>query len=374
MSDRRLAMLCGAAVLAVAVPVVLVLTWIPDRLGWTFAHVELAHLLWIALLLAVAFALLEVRNRDALGQFLSPVMQRRLSARPGDGRVATRLGFVLATLAAGVIALMQPQAGRTSMSIDAPRTSADIVFVLDVSKSMLAEDAAPNRLSRAKVEIQQMVDRLEGHRVGLVAFAGRAVPLCPLTPDRAFFDLVLSGVDTSSVGKGGTRIGEAVRVALESFPAGVGAKLIVLITDGEDHESYPLEAAKAAKTAGVHIVAVGLGSETGSQIMITNPETGAKTVLTYKDAPVVSKLDGETLRKMALETEGAYIPAGTSAIDLDSILDEHIRPIARAAAARADKVVPDEQYSWFVLASIVFLLAALWVGTGVDAPVTEARR
>ena len=337
--------------------------WIPD---WQFAHVERVHLVWIAIAFVALLAVLEVKSRDALGQFLSPVMQRRLSARPSRGRIATRLALILLAFVAGVIALMRPQARGSSVAVNASNLSADIVFVLDVSRSMLAEDAAPNRLARAKVEIQQMVDRLEGHRVGLVAFAGRAVPLCPLTPDHAFFDLVLSGVDTSSVGKGGTRIGEAVRVALDSFPKGMGAKLVVLITDGEDHESYPLEAAKQAKTAGVHIVAVGLGSEEGSQIMLTDPKTGAKTVLSHQDAPVISKLDAGTLRKMALETEGAYVPAGTSAIDLDSILEEHIKPIARDAAVSAQRVVPAERYPWFVLASLVFLVAALWVGTGVD--------
>jgi Ca-activated chloride channel family protein len=240
------------------------------------------------------------------------------------------------------------------------------MFVLDVSKSMLAEDSAPNRLARARAEIAQIVDRLDGHRVGLVAFAGRAVPLCPLTPDRAFFNLVLSGTDTDSVGKGGTRIGEALRVALRGFPSGVGAKLIVLVTDGEDHESYPLEAAKEARTAGVHVIAVGLGSEDGSQIQITDPKTGAKTALEHDGTPVVSRLDGDTLRQIAVETEGVYIPAGTSAIDLDSILDAHVTPIVRESAATSIRVIPAERYAWFVLIAMGCLLAALWVGSRVE--------
>jgi Ca-activated chloride channel family protein len=336
--------------------------------GWPFAHMERVHLIWAALAFVAVLAVLEVRSRDAMRQFLSPVMQRRLSARPSPGRIATRLALVLLALASAVIALMQPQARGGTVRITASETSADIVFVLDVSKSMLAEDTAPNRLARAKVEIAQMVDRLEGNRVGLVAFAGRGVALCPLTADRAFFELVLSGVDTSSVGKGGTRIGEAVRVALRSFPKGVGAKLIVLITDGEDHESYPLEAAKEAQAAGVHIVAVGLGSEEGSQITLTDRQTGAKTVLTHDGNPVISRLDGETLRKMALTTEGAYVPAGTAALDLDSILDAHVRPIVREAAVSSESMVHPERYPWFVLGCLVLLLAALWVGAGIDRP------
>jgi Ca-activated chloride channel family protein len=335
---------------------------------WVAAEPQYGALIWVALAFVGLLAWLEVRSRDALGTFLSPVMQRRLSARPSLERVALRLGLLALALAAGVGALMRPQVIGSTQTVATTNTAADIVFVLDVSKSMLAEDAAPNRLARAKVEIAQMVDRLDGNRVGLVAFAGRAVPMCPLTPDRAYFDLVLSGIDTESVSKGGTRIGDAVQVALRSFPKGIGAKLVVLITDGEDHESYPLEAAKAAQAAGVHIVAVGLGSEAGSQIMLTDPRTGAKTVLTHDGVPVVSKLDGETLRQMALTTEGAYIPAGTAAIDLDAILEAHVRPIVREAAATSLHVVPEERYPWLVLACLVLLLGSLWVGAGLDRP------
>lgn len=330
-----------------------------------FAHVERVHLVWVAIAVVAALAVLEIRSRDAMRQFLSPVMARRLSARPSPGRIAARLGFVFLALAASVLALMRPQAGGTTVAVSSVQ-GADVVFVLDVSRSMLAEDAAPNRLARAKVEIGQMVGRLDGSRVGLVAFAGRAVPMCPLTPDRAFFDLVLSTVDTTSAGKGGTRIGDAVKVALRSFPAGAGAKLIVLITDGEDHESYPIEAAKAAQAAGVHIIAVGLGSEAGSKIVLTDPRTGAKTELVHDGQAVISKLDGDTLRQMALLTEGAYIPAGTAALDLDSILDAHVRPIMHDAAASTLRVIPAERYPWFVLAALVCLLVALALGTGLD--------
>ncbi len=229
---------------------------------------------------------------------------------------------------------------------------------------MLAEDAAPNRLARAKAEIGQLVSRLDGHRVGLIAFAGRAAMICPLTPDRAFFSTVLAGVDTRSAGRGGTRIGEAIKTALRSFPTEPGAKLIVLITDGDDQDKYTEDAAKAARDAGVKIVVIGLGSEQGSPITLTDPQTGAKTTLTYEGKPVISKLDGAALRKIAIVTEGAYVPAGTSALDLDAIAESHVRPIVRAAADRATREVPVERYPWFVLASLASLFAALWIGAG----------
>jgi Ca-activated chloride channel family protein len=159
-------------------------------------------------------------------------------------------------------------------------------------------------------------------------------------------------------------VGEAIKTALRGFPLGQGAKLMVLISDGDDQDPYTQEAAKAARDAGVKIVVVGLGSEAGSHITLTDPQTGAKTTLMHEGKPVVSKLDGESLRKIALTTEGAYVPAGTSAIDLDSIMESHVQPIVRSAADASVRVIPAERYQWLVLVSLVCLLAALWVGAG----------
>lgn len=334
---------------------------IPD---WQFAHVERIHLVWLAIAITVGLFVLELRSRSALSAFLSPVMQRRLTAQATLTRTTVRLGLVLAAMLCAVLAVMRPQARGVTETVTASRAAADVVFVLDVSRSMLAEDTAPNRFARAKAEIGQLVSRLEGHRVGLVAFAGRAAPMCPLTPDHSFFRTVLATVDTRSAGRGGTKIGEALKVALRGFPPGPGAKLIVLITDGDDQDPYSEEAAKAARDAGVKVVAVGLGSEAGSQITLTDPATGAKTTLMHEGAPVISKLNGEQLRKIALVTEGAYVPAGTSAIDLDSIMESHVRPIVQEAADAAVRIIPAERYPWFVLASLACLLAALWVGAG----------
>ena len=331
--------------------------------GWHAVHPERVHLVWLAIGIAVALFLLEQRSRGALSAFLSPVMQRRLTAQASFERTIVRLAFILLAMLAGVDALMRPQAPGQMETVTSAQASADVMFVLDVSRSMLAEDAAPNRLVRAKAEINQLVSRLDEHRVGLVVFAGRAVPVCPLTPDHSYFSTVLSSVTTKSAGKGGSRVGDAIKTALRGFPSGRGAKLMVLISDGDDQDPYTQEAAAASRNAGVKIIAVGLGSETGSEITLTDPDTGAKTKLMYEGKPVISKLDGESLRKVALTTEGAYVPAGTSALDLDSIMESHVQPIVRAAADSATRVVPAERYQWLVLISLVSLLAALWVGS-----------
>jgi Ca-activated chloride channel family protein len=337
-------------------------------LDWTYVHEERVHLVWVALLVIGVLVALELRSRGAMDTFLSPVMQRRLTARATVERVIARLALVAASLLLAVWALMEPQAPGEMETVTTSSAAADVVFAIDTSRSMLAEDTAPNRLARAKAEIGQLVSRLEGHRVGLVAFAGRAVQMCPLTPDHSFFTTVLSTVDTSSAGKGGTKLGEAIKVAVHGFPAGQGAKLIVLITDGDDQDPYSekdsKDAAQLAREAGVKIITVGLGSEAGSQITLTDPSTGAKTTLMHEGKPVISKLNGARLRDIALATEGAYVPAGTSAIDLDSIMESHVQPIVRAAADASVRRIPAERFQWLVLASLLCLLGALWVGAG----------
>jgi Ca-activated chloride channel family protein len=331
-------------------------------IDWRFAEVQRIHLVWLALAIVIALGVLELRGRSALGAFLSPVMQRRLTAQATTSRLVARLGLVLLAMLAAIGALMRPQVRGETETVTSRQATADVMFVVDTSRSMLADDAAPNRLARAKAEIAQLVGQLEGHRVGLIAFAGRAAAMCPLTPDHSFFTTVLSTVDTRSAGRGGSRVGEAIKAAVRGFPIGPGAKLIVLITDGDDQDPYTEDAAKLARDAGIKIVAIGLGSEAGSEITLTDPATGAKTVLQHDGAPVISKLDGERLRKLALVTEGAYIPAGTSAVDLESIMKTHVAPMVSAAVSSAQRVIPAERYTWLVLAALGFLLAALWVG------------
>ena len=329
-----------------------------------FAAPQWAHAVWPSLALLAALAWLELRRGDALGRFLSKTMQRRLAQGASVGRRVAKLGLALATLLFGVVALMRPQTPGGVEAVPTRKTGADIVVALDVSNSMLAEDAAPNRLARAKADIAEFVDRVDGHRVGLVAFAGRAAVLSPLTTDYGFFHLVLRDVAPGAAQRGGTRLGEAIRRGVATFGANRGAaRLMLLITDGEDHDSFPLDAAQEALEAGVRIVAIGFGSEEGSEIAVTDPATGAKRVLLDEDGAVVkSRLDGETLREVALRTEGVYVPAGTSAIDLEAIVEAHVEPLVAEVASRVLRRAPTEHYFWFVLAALACLVGAVWAG------------
>ena len=329
----------------------------------TFAAPAWIHGVWPVLALVAALVNLEFRGRDALGRFVAAPMQARLAQGASTGRRATKLALVFATLLFGVLALMRPQTPGGTEAV-ARKIGADILVALDVSRSMLAEDAAPNRLARAKADVAEFVDRVRGHRVGLVAFAGRAAVMCPLTTDYGYFHLVLRTVDADAVGRGGTRLGDAIRKGVAAFGLNRGvSRLLLLITDGEDHDSFPLDAAREAVAAGVRIVAIGFGSEDGSEITLTDPETGARRLLVDSDGAVVrSRLDGDLLREIALVTEGVYVPAGTSAIDLDAIAEAHIEPRLAEADTGVRRRAPTEYYFYLVLAALASLVAAVWAG------------
>lgn len=334
----------------------------------TFVNQPLLWLLAPGLGLFLLLFFLESRGARRLVAFVSSLMQLRLASRLPPGRRLVRLFLMLLTLLAGVLALSRPQTPGDLETLASSQVSADLMVVLDVSRSMLAEDAAPNRLKRAKAELSDLLNKLRGHRVGLVAFAGRAQVLCPLTPDYGFFRVVLDRTDPRSVGRGGTRIGDGLRLAKDAFTSGSSARLVLLITDGEDHDSYPLEAAEELKKAGIRIVAIGFGDERGSEITLTDPGTGARSFLVDRAGQLVrSRLDGKTLRELALKTQGAYIPAGVAALDLESIIKEHIQPLVRDHKETSVRTVPREHYPWLILVCLLSLVGAVWLGRGAAA-------
>jgi Ca-activated chloride channel family protein len=326
-----------------------------------FVHPDSIQLSWLALLFIIFLYRVRIQGSAlAMGEKLQSRLIRSISR---SSRVLQLL-FTLLFLMAGIFALMRPQTPGGIISLGQSQKAADIMVVLDVSKSMLAEDAAPNRLKRAKAEIAELLEKLSGHRIGLVGFAGRASVLCPLTTDYGFFHLTLRNAGPKSISKGGTNIGAALRKGLDAFGPGQAARLILLITDGEDHDSYPKEVATVAKEQGIHIITIGFGSESGSQITITDSQTGARTTLQDRDGvPVLSRLDGDLLREIALETDGAYVPAGTSALDLGSIVDRHIEPIITMGTEKTITVAPNEHYLPFVFIGLFSLVGIAWSGT-----------
>jgi Ca-activated chloride channel family protein len=321
-----------------------------------FAEPQWVHAMWGVAATFVLLYWLDRRGGRALSHFVSEPMRARLVRLPSGLRRRLHLAGVVVAMAASVLALMRPQWGVEFVM--APQVGAEIMIALDVSRSMLAEDVAPNRLERAKAEIRDLLPYLEGDQVGLIVFAGRASVQCPLTPDFGFLRLVLDGVDPTSVSRGGTRLEEPIRKATAGFGAsGDLARVILLITDGEDHDSFPADAAREAAERGIRILAIGFGDEAGSEIWLSDKQTGARARLVDADGrPVVSRLDGDLLRELAMLTEGAYVPAGTGVLDLASIFDAHIRPLMRGTGEERGRTVQKDGFQWAILVALAALV------------------
>ncbi len=330
-----------------------------------FAQPQWIHALWGVLVFVALLFWFDRRGSGALDQLIGDTLRRRLVRRPSAFRRRMRIVLLGLSAACLVLALMRPQLGIRHVA--APRVGAEVMIALDVSKSMLAEDVAPNRLERAKAEIVDLLSYLEGDQVGLIAFAGRATVLAPMTPDFSFLRLVLDGAGPHSVTRGGTRLEEPIRKAVQGFgPAQEASRVILLITDGGDHDTFPLDAAKAAAEAGIIIIAIGFGDELGSEIYTTDPRTGVRELLRDADGRAVrSRLDGELLRDLALATNGAYVPAGTGVLDLESIYQQHIAPLTLGKLDPRGKTVRDEGYQWAVLLGLVFLVSSAAVSGGL---------
>lgn len=332
-----------------------------------FQALEMFHLLWLLPALAGLFLLAARGRRRALEVFVEAGLLNRIAMADSPARRAGKAAAILAAVLFAVIGLTRPGWNPTPKTIE--RRGRDLVFVLDVSKSMLAEDLAPNRLERAKLAINDCIDRLEGDRVGLVAFAGTAAVKCPLTLDYGFFRMMLDGISTDSISRGGTLIGDAIRKTLdEVFDDQEKAyKDILLITDGEDHESFPVEAAKAAGERGVRILAVGIGDENeGSRIPVTD-ESGTRTFLKYQGREVWSRLDADTLRQMVNATPGGkYLHVAVGTIDLGAVYLDLVAVAEKKALESRTVKRYEEKFQVFLAVAFVLL--------GVETVVRERRR
>ena len=329
-----------------------------------FVHPEFVHGLWVWACAVLALVLLERRGSGALDRLVGTALQGRLVDRPSRWRRRARVGLLGASGFAMVVALMQPQSG--SRFVATPRVGSEIMIALDVSRSMLADDAKPSRLERAKAEISDLLSYLDDDYVGLIAFAGRAAVLSPMTPDKSFLRLALDRAGPHVVSRGGTSLAEPILRAVAGMgEPGPAQRALILITDGEDHDSFAMDAAKSAAEAGIKIIAIGFGDEAGSQIHLRDPKTGARTLLRDGDGkPVVSRLDGDLLREIALATDGAFVPAGTGVLDLASIYDAHIAPLTRGQLDDRGRTIRDESFQFPVLLAIIFLVAAVSIGSG----------
>ena len=325
-----------------------------------FESADMLQLLWLLpLLLGVAFYRFKTKDQ-ALLRFAEIGLLERINQSVSRARQWWKVILVVAASLLIVISLARPAWNPRPEKVESK--GRDIVFVLDVSRSMMAEDLKPNRLERAKLAIRDLIDKIQGDRVALVAFAGSATVKCPLTQDYGFFRLMLDDTGPESISRGGTLIGDALRKTVDEVYSDrlKRYKDIILITDGEDQDSFPVEAAKEVGERGIRIIAIGLGDEKeGQRIPVVN-EKGERIFLRHGDQEVWTRLDADTLRKMVDATPGGrYLNVATGTFDLGAIYRDLLADAEKRALESLKINRYEEKFQIFLGMALLLLVAEM---------------
>ena len=288
-------------------------------------------------------------------KFGDEALVKELMPSYSRAKVWLRLSFFLLAFFFFVIGISRPQMG--AILKEHKTRGAEVMIVLDVSNSMLAEDYSPNRLERAKLAISRLVDKLREDRIGLIVFAGNSFVQLPITTDYVSAKMFLNSITTGSVPVQGTAIGEAINTAMRSFSVqSEKSRAVIVITDGENHEDDPVAAAKQAAEMGVRVYTIGVGSPEGKPI----PMDGE--LLKDKDGEiVVTRLDEKVLQDVAQAGNGLYVRAGNSEFGLNPIIEN----IDRMEDEKYSSIVfeeYDEQFMYFLGIALFFFVLEMLIG------------
>src|SRR5882762_4021314 len=320
--------------------------------------------LWGLLLIPILIALFiraEHRGLRRLQEFVSARLLPQLAGTVNRPRRVLRFALVLLGLSLALLSLAQPRWGYTFE--DVKRKGLDLLIAVDTSRSMLSNDVQPNRLERVKLAAQDLIHELQGDRVGLIAFAGRAFLQAPLTIDYEAVMESVNDLDTTTIPEGGTNISSAIALAMQSFgKSAVGNRALIIFTDGEELSGDAVNVAKTATDAGVRVFTVGVGTPQGSLIPITSENGETAFVKDSAGQVVKSKLDDKRLREIAQATGGFYVHLENGPRTMQQIYNEGL---AKMQAAEIDVRLsrrPIERYEWPLGAALAALALSILIG------------
>ncbi|MBI5851323.1 MAG: VWA domain-containing protein [Planctomycetes bacterium] len=322
-------------------------------MNWSEVNWNNAPAFWLAWVLPLLVASAVFAHRGvarAAERFAGRTMTPRLLPPLHASAAAAKAAWFLGGVMLAIVAAASPGWGVVYRPVAAH--GLDLVVALDVSRSMLADDAGDSRLGRARSAIAWLVDALEGDRVGLLLFAGQTVQTCPLTLDRGFFRGALADANPALVGRGGTKLGPALDEALRMLDTSHDRdKLVLLVTDGGDQESFPKAAAERLAEKGVRVIALGLGrADEGAPLVIEG-----KIVRTQDGQPVSARLNDALMKELATSTKGMYVPPD-AAHRLPDLYAEHFGALRRGKHEEMQEKLHREQYQWFLVPGFVLLL------------------
>lgn len=318
------------------------------------------HVLWSLLIIPpalIAFFWWAWHERQHLmAQFIQARLLPSLISGVSPTRQKVRFALIVISFALLILALARPQWGADWEQVK--QKGLDIVVAIDTSKSMLAEDIAPNRLARAKLAALDLMQQAKADRLGLVAFAGGAFLQCPLTIDDNAFRQSVETLDVNIIPQGGTALAEAINTALTAFKEGDNFKVLVLFTDGEDNDENALEAAQAAAKDGMKIFTIGIGTAEGELLRIKDAKGRTDYIRDDQGNVVKSRLNEALLQQVAGAAEGAYYRlAGAKTID--DLYQRFLAPLPKSEGQEKLVKRMHERYHWPLAAAIVLLLVEM---------------
>ncbi len=319
--------------------------------------------LWALLalpLLAFFFARAEQRGTERLAQFVAARLLPQLAGTVNRGRRIFRFALLLLVLALVLVSLARPRVGYAFEEVK--RKGLDLILAVDVSRSMLSNDVAPNRLARVRLATQDLINELQGDRVGLIAFAGQAFLQAPLTIDYGAAVDSINDLDTKSIPEGGTNISKAIQLATSTYgKAATGNRALIIFTDGEELDGDAETAAKAAAAAGVRIFTIGVGTPAGSLIPIPGEDGGTSFVKDEQGQVVKSKLNEESLRAIAKATGGFYLHLENGPRTMQQLYADGLSKMTVADINARLSRRPIERYEWPLAAAILLFAIALLI-------------
>jgi len=323
-----------------------------------FAHIYYFYLLALIPAYAGLFVLFLLWKKKTLSKYGDWAVIKQLMPEYSVWKPVLKFTGMSIVLAALILALADPQTGSRLEKVK--RKGIDLMICLDVSNSMMAQDIKPNRLERAKQSILRLIDNLEGDRIGIIVFAGKAFTQLPITTDYAAGKMFTSTINTGIVATQGTAIGEAIEAAANGFGESKHNKAIVIITDGEDHEGSVLEQTEAAVKKGITIYTIGMGLPEGVPI----PEYSGTVQTGYKKdregQTVMTKLDETLLQRIASIGKGMYVRATTSETGLGKIFDD-IGKIQKTEIEEKQFSDYEDRFQYFVALALLILILDLFV-------------
>ena len=324
-----------------------------------FAHPEYLNALYLLPILVIIFYLLYKNKNRLLERFADKEIHSVIVSSYSNVKNYVKFGIVLLAFACLIIAAANPQVGTKLQEVK--QTGIDVFILLDVSRSMSAEDIKPNRLEKAKYQISNLIQKLHGDRIGLIIFAGKAYIQFPLTTDYSAAGLFLSAVDVNSVPQQGTSIRSAINLAVESFDSSSTEKVIITITDGEDHEGDVMDAVDKAVSNGIKIYTIGLGSTGGVPIPVYNSR--GDMIGFKKDNEgnsVLTKLDEESLKQIASAGNGEYFRGNNYEDYLDKIYNQ-LSELKKSEFGVKKVTDYEDRFYYFLIPAILLLLIELFI-------------